>query len=431
MWYDANMDPLVKDYLRNHTFQQLEDEHGVYARFSADESKASLNYDTILTKSGDTIAEQCRGLIIRPTQFKKRVFGERWRDAVVGEVDVLAWPLVRFYNHGDPAATDIDWSHPSLRVYEKLDGTMIVLYWDPLHGEWHAGTRSVPEADLPIQVGHMEIGDTTFSQLFWKALHTSICDSIDITVCWSHPSALINDFLDVLDKGLTYVFELTGPYNNIVVKYDRLGVTLLAIRRTQTGEELAIDTMGVEVPWVRRPKTWEIRDIASLTTFVDNADPSQLEGAVVCVQAGGTFQRLKVKNKTYVLAHKAKDSVMSSPRNALEVIIREKVDDIAPIVPANVKDTLLKMQDAYRRFCKDTDDSYVKWDKEASGDRKAFALLVIGSGSWPAPFFNLWEGRAENTREWIRDTCEQGKLSNSTLDKILSKLTLSPTIPSP
>ena len=126
------MDPLVKAYLRTHTFQQLEDEHGVCARPNATGDKFSLNYDQILVKNGDPVAEQCRGMVVRPHEFEFMDFMEAftqrgWKNTRVGEVDVLAWPMNRFYNHGDAAGAQVDWSDPGLRVYEKLDGTMMVV----------------------------------------------------------------------------------------------------------------------------------------------------------------------------------------------------------------------------------------------------------------------------------------------------------------
>src|SRR5579885_1189732 len=315
------MDLLVKDYLRNHTFRQLEEEHGVCARPNATMDKFALNYDQILAKNGDPVAEQCRGLVIRP-KADLAIAGQDWKDVRVGEIEVLAWPMCRFYNHGDPAAANIDWSHPSLKVYEKVDGTCIILYWDPLHGKWHAGTRSVPEADLPINAGNLEIGDATFSQLFLQALKLTREEVSGKPVDWvvDGPEKVIH-----LNKELTYVFELVSPHNQIVVVYPEPRVYLLAARHTQTGKEVPIETLRIE--HVRRPKTWEIRDVAALACFVDAADPSQLEGAVVCVQTGASFQRLKVKNKTYVLAHKSKDTVTSSARNALEAVILDKADD--------------------------------------------------------------------------------------------------------
>jgi hypothetical protein len=409
------MDPLIKDYLRRHTFRELEDEHGVCARPNGCFDKFSLNYDQILAKSGNPFAEQCRGMVIRPVDRDKYT-PENWKDVRVGEVEVLAWPMNRFYNYGDVAAAPVDWQDHGLRVYEKVDGTCIVCYWDPLHDRWHAATRSVPEADLPIQVGHLEIADTTFSQLFLKALILTREERSGKKVDW------VVDGIDKvihLNKEVTYVFELVSPYNQIVVVYPEPRVYLLAARHTATGKEIPIEQVRLE--HVHRPKTWNIKDVTTLSAFVDSADPSQLEGAVAC---DSQFRRMKVKNKSYVLAHKSKDTVMSSTRNALEVVILEKVDDIVPLVPKDVQDRLLNMQAAFGQYCKDIDARVEAFKHDAGGSRKRFAELVLLSGDWTAPYFNMWENRTKTSREWFKSNCEKNKLSAGSLDTILSKLTM-------
>lgn len=414
--YDMGMQPLIVEYLTCHSFQQLEDDHGVVARFSKDGSKASLNYDQIMAKSGDPVAEQCRGMVIRPTQFDKHVFGDGWKVPVVGRVEVVAWPMSRFYNHGDPAAAQLDWDDPGLKVYEKVDGTCIILYWDNVKGQWCAATRSVCEADLPINLHDMLIGDTTFAQLFLRALVQTREELSGKPVDWSvdGPDKVIH-----LSKELTYVFELVSPHNQIVVVYPEPRVYLLAARRTATGQEVDIDAVRME--HVRRPRTWEIRDAGTLAAFVDSADPSQLEGAVV---RDSLFRRVKVKNKTYVLAHRAKDTVTSSVRNALETVIRDKADDVIPLVPTDVADRLRSMQVAFGAYCRTIDERVAAFRTEAAGNRKRYAEQVNLSGDWGAPYFNLYEGKAANAREWFTSMCERGKLSPSSLDTILSKLGL-------
>lgn len=442
------MKPLVIDFLKTRTFQQLEDAHGVCARMSNDGSKVSLNYDQLSAKSGDPVAEQCRGMVVRPTEWDWAAFRDSdWKNACVGEVELLAWPMNRFYNFGDPAGADVDWAHPSLKVYEKVDGTCIILYWDPIHGEWHAATRSVPEADLPINAGNLEIGDTTFSQLFLKALIVTREESEGAALGWkrctlcgvqhdeaAHPDlpcptddrSAHNWVVDGpdkvvhLSKELTYVFELVSPHNQIVVAYPEPRVYLLAARHTQTGKEIPIETLRLD--HVRRPKTWEIRDVVTLSAFVDSANPAELEGAVACVQVGDHFRRLKVKNKTYVLAHRAKDTVTSSARNALECVILEKVDDVGPLVPADVHGRLLRMQTAFVAYCRCIDARVAAFKLAANGSRKAYAEQVKASGDWSAPYFNLWENRSKDAREWFTNACKNGKLSATSLDTILERL---------
>ena len=320
----------------------------------------------------------------------------------------------------------------------------MIVYWDAVQEKWHAATRSVPEADLPINSSDLEIGDMTFSQLFLKAL-IETREERDVPLPWAkcalcdvqrdeaaHPDLLcpVNDttphawtvdgFDKVIDlnKELTYVFELVSRHNQIVVDYPDPRVYLLAARHTATGKEIAIETLRLD--HVRRPKTWLIKDPVSLGAFINAFSTSELEGAVVCDSA---FRRLKIKSMAYVLAHKSKDSVTASPRNALEAIICEKIDDIVPLVPKPVGEKMLKMQEAYAQYCKKVDDNFTQF-KAASASRKHFAEQVMLSNDWMTPYFNLWEGKASSAHGWIKDTCEKGKLSTSSLDVILSKLSL-------
>lgn len=426
-----NMEPLVKEYLQRHTFRELEEEHGVCARPNATFDKFALNYDQILSKPGDPVTEQCRGMVIRPRDGGKFWRSDSmapvkmssgvpqsdcWKDEVVGEVDVVAWPMCRFYNFGDNAVADVDWTDPELRVYEKVDGTCIICYWDPVHKRWHAGTRSVPEADLPIHAGDLEIGDLTFSGLFLKALIATREEISGKPVDWpvDGPDKVIH-----LSKEVTYVFELVSRHNQIVVDYPDPRVYLIAARNLLTGLELPIESLRIE--HVRRPRTWPLRDAVAVGAFVNTANPSELEGAVIC---DSKFRRMKIKSMAYVLAHRSKDSVGSSPRNALEAIIMEKIDDVIPLIPKDLGDKMLKMQGAYAQYCKSIDENAKRFREEAAGNRKRYAEQVMLSGDWTAPYFNLWENKARSAREWIKTTCEKSKLSAGSLDTILSRLAL-------
>jgi len=407
------MDPLVKAYLKTHTFRQLEDEHGVCARPNAHGDKFSLNYDQILVKNGDPLAEQCRGMVVRPMNLSFPL-GVDWKDLIVGDVAVLAWPMNRFYNHGDAAGAQVDWDDPGLRVYEKLDGTMMVVYWDPLHQRWFAGTRSVPEADLPICKDHMEIGDMTFSGLFFRALRETR-EEAEGKPLQRDPAGF--DQVVHLNKELTYVFELTSQFNRVVVKYDAPRVTLLAARHTASGEELPIESLCLQ--HVNQPKTWNLRSVAALEAFVNNANPALLEGAVVC---DSQFRRLKVKNKAWVLSSRAKDLVTCSRRAAVLAIINDQIDDVLSLVAPDIADELESMREAIGSYLTSIDNNFVSFRDQAGNDRKTFAMLVVGSGDWTPAYFSMWEKRSTSASEWIRSQAAAGKLNNNALDVILTKI---------
>lgn len=428
--YYVGMQPLVIEYLREHTLAQLEEEHGVCARPNARGDKFSLNYDQIRAKGGNLITDQCRGMVVRRTDFNEKSSTRGpidlaealrkdapWRHVVMPRLEVLAWPMCRFYNFGDGHVAQLDWNDPRLRVYEKVDGTCIITYWDPLHGAWHCATRSVPEADLPIRGDSLEIGDMTFAQLFLKALVATREEVSGKPVDWpvDGPDKVVH-----LNKEVTYVFELVSRHNQVVVDYPDPRVYLLAARHLPTGCEIPIEEIRME--HVRRPRTWPLRDAVSVGAFVNAAAPVELEGAVACVPNGPSFDRMKIKNLGYVLAHRSKDTVTASPRNALEAIITERIDDVVPLVPKEVGDKMLQMQAAYAQLCKDIDSNFARFSALAAGERKLFAQQVIASGDWPPPHFNMWEGRADNAHAWIKSAREKGKLSDSALDVILARM---------
>ena len=212
---------LVQQYLETHTFGDLAREHGVYASFSKSGHKFSLNYDQIEAKEADPLAQECRGIILS-REDGRDVFEDRQAQTPGQEFDrltvspgktrILAFPMKRFFNHGQGAAANVNWSDPKLAILEKLDGTLTIVYYDPFTKQWCVATRSVPEADLP-----MDNGIYTFRTLFEKALK----ETTDLS---------FEDFTRGLNHRITYCFELTTPYNRIVVYYPEPRITLLAAR---------------------------------------------------------------------------------------------------------------------------------------------------------------------------------------------------------
>src|SRR5574338_666430 len=222
----SKMKLLVQEYLETHTFGDLAREHGVYASFSKSGHKWSLNYDQIEAKESDPLAQECRGLILALEDGSPVIAtgttGFATRDATCpGKTTILAYPMKRFFNYGQGAAAEINWSDPGLAVLEKLDGTLCIVYYDKFTDQWCVATRSVPEADLL-----MDNGIYTFRTLFEKALY-------DTT-----GGLPFEQFAAILDKNITYSFELTTPYNRIVVAYPECRITLLAARKLSSLKEV-------------------------------------------------------------------------------------------------------------------------------------------------------------------------------------------------
>lgn len=399
------MRPLVQDYVFDHSFAQLELEHGVRARFSQDLSKVALNYDQLSVKSGDLLAEQCRGMVIAP----KELFQDASPDRIVGKIDVLAWPMDRFYNAGDPAAVDIDWNDGALRVLDKIDGTCCTLYFDTIHDTWHVATRSVSEADVEISFTDMNLIEApgsvlTFSSLFKLAVEATSGRT------W-------NDWTMLLDREKTYVFELTSPWNRIFIKYDVPRVALLAVRDLTTGEELHTNSFS-GVVGVPEPRQIDISSLDHLITYVNMQDPARCEGVVV---VDSKFRRLKVKNAQYVVSSRMKDALRVSRYAVLEQIILDKADDVLVHLEPSIAAKLRSMMSQYATFCHDIDASFVA-TRGRSTDRKSFALQIVGVHNVPSVFFGLFDDRAKSTSEWFRAQAECGKITRNCLDLIIKDM---------
>ncbi len=402
---------LVQEYLETHTFGDLARDHGVYASFSKSGHKFSLNYDQIEAKESDPLAQECRGLILSSEDGVSYLAtmgpdGKSNRDGVCpGKTKILAYPMKRFFNYGQSTAAQINWSDPNLAILEKLDGTLCIVYHDPFTNKWCVATRSVSEADLL-----MDNGLFTFRTLFEKAVHDTTGYEFDV-------------FTNYLEKSYTYCFELTTPYNRIVVEYKNNGVTLLAVRGLVTLEEVSMDHPVVDLLPTSLPvvQAHTYKSVDELVTWVSSLNPMEHEGVVV---RDSNFNRIKVKNAAYVAYNKVRDCLATSERNVLELILSEKDDDVVPFLPEEIVKNLQKIKTGVQLVIKQHDAQYqqarAEADAKAPGDKKTFAILVTSNKElWSAPFFHMWDGKSVNMKDFFAKTRKDGTWPNGMLDKVL------------
>lgn len=414
---------LVLDYLRAHSLSQLEADHGVLARVVG--HKISLNYSMIDARDSDPISQECRGLVITPvgSVVQKNDDPIITKDVVVGDCRVLARTMRRFFNYGQEAAAPVDFEHPDTRIYEKLDGTLCILYFDDVKGEWCVATRSMPEANVEID----GFSGFDFTKLFWKSMEDT-AGSVSIVK-------------ETLDKSLTYCFELTTPMNQIVVRYEDFRVTMLAVL-SRDGKEFHPDAwaakLGVDVPL-----TYRLSSVTEMMDFVSGRDPKGYEGVVVCDHA---FNRVKIKSAGYLAFNKIRDNVLKSPRALLEVILLEKLDDVSVVLNEYQKAAAYRMLDAYRDLCVKVNNDFTDvmgevaeanekagWAMEMGEreHRKLFALRTQARGAWIGPmmwmYVSLVNDRRSSPRfqDWIAaQKDQQHGWSNTFLDNIISMMDL-------
>jgi hypothetical protein len=271
-------------------------------------------------------------------------------------------------------------------------------------------TRSVPEADLL-----MDNGTFTFRSLFEKAIQETLKVSFET-------------FTLSLNKDYTYCFELTTPYNRIVVAYQTCQITLLAVRNTITLQEVNLHQLDVgNLPIVN---SYQFSSINDLVSWVHSRNPMQHEGIVV---RDSLFQRIKIKNADYVAYSKARDHLSVSSRNCLQIILNEKDDDVIPFLPEEIVNNLQKIKHNVKLLIKEYDDCFKRSKEQADlinpGDKKTFALIVTKNKHyWSAPLFAMFDGKASNMRDFIHQNSKEGTWSASFLDNLLKLMDISPQV---
>lgn len=398
---------LIQEYLQTKSFKQLKDDHGVTPSFSNDCTKFSLNYSQIDSVNSEKISQQCRGIILSNPNgipFVPNIINNRasFDHITPGDTIVLSYGMNRFFNYGQEEANIVNWKDPKLAILEKLDGTCVFVYFDIHKNEWHVGTRSCPEADI-----FLDNGIFTFSSLFKKTVNDSMNMSFD-------------EFTSHLDKGITYVFELCSPYNRIVVNYTACSIALLAARDLSTMKELDIkslkDMKSLNIPCA---KEYTYTTISELVDLIASLNPMDHEGVVV---KDCNFNRLKLKNPSYVAYSKSRDILSHSPRNCLELIFHEKDDDVMPYLPQEIVDNLLRIKANVSKMIKIYDNKFIEIKKEAEfispGDKKTFALLVQKTNYWVAPFFAM-NTKAKDMKNFISLNKVEATWANGFLDKFL------------
>jgi len=397
---------LVQAFLRTGSLASLHVVHGVKHRISG--HKASFNYDQINARDSDELAQQCRGLILATkdgSPFSPNATS-------YGELVILARPFDRFFNLGAGAAADVPLTDPKTKIFEKLDGTLCIVYFDRFKDAWCVATRAVCEADLPVDGW----GQHTFRTLFEKALLETAGVSF---ANWTR----------TLHREMTYMFELTTPINQVVVAHDAYRITLLGVRETATGRERVPEDEGIGIPSCPYHSLGTTEQVLE---FVRSRDPKRFEGVVACYEAyPGVFHRVKIKNAQYLAYSKLKDAV-SSPRNVMTLILGENLDDAMTVMPDDVKKHALVLQSGVRAMLADFDGAYAKLHASVSNGtthehgskehRKAFAICARNSGLWFEPAMAKYAGKASDARDFIDQKREDnGEWPDSFLDYLIEK----------
>lgn len=316
----------VSQYLSEHTLEELQEEFPIkVSRHPEYSTWVNLDYTAMAYDEevkNHPIIRECRGLLLDMTTLTP-----------------IARGFDRFFNLGE-LETDFDFNSP-YHVYPKLDGSLMILYY--AEGEWRWKTRGSATASGTTNVSIPIIGNYTFEWLAWGQVYIHGWD------------------LDSLLTGYTYMFELTSPYNPVVVRYPDVQLRLLAVRDTETGTFLDLSAdYAVELfekffgsDSVLRPIMTTVQ-LSDVTDYVENLDWTKEEGVVLVDKHQN---RLKVKNKEWCSFHRKVWGI--TQKKAVELVVENDADldeicvyfpDIKAIVDETRKDLTFIFETLYDRF---------------------------------------------------------------------------------
>lgn len=291
---------------------------------------AKAQYDRIWNET----TLQCRGLILNQ------------------HGDVIARPFRKFFNLGEMENQIIP--AESFEVYEKLDGSLGILYWH--NGKPYIATRGS---------------------------FTSMQSAKANEILLSKYAHLIKD----LDPSKTYLFEIIYPENRIVVDYGKTEeLILIGVVDTVTGLEEELGEFGFPVV----KKFHGVNDIHSLKAL----EEENKEGFVIKFSGG---LRYKVKFDEYVRIHRIITQVSSI---SIWEYLREgkSLEELLDRVPDEfynwVKKTNFNLREAFRKI-----EAQAKAEYRVLATRKETALY-FHQCAYPSVMFNMLDKKDYHDVIW-------------------------------
>lgn len=220
-----------------------------------------------------------------------------------------------------------------------------------------------------------------------------------------------------LDKGLACFFELTSPQNRIVLPYSKTELTLIQIRKEDTGEYVSLFN-GL-------PQKYGVSQVKEIPATVEELTSRQLsdtnvEGWIVLFEDAANHQFiLKFKTAWYFNSHKALDEA-TRENHVIGWICSDKIDDMmTQITSEEVLDKVLHIQKTVNNYLLDGLVKLKKYMALFDGDKKAFYLKYFQEGKEYVPLAMKLKDSGKDDKELMKVLKEDLAKKTATLNKAI------------
>lgn len=303
----------VQEYLVNKSnelgtkleaLEALKQEFGIKFRLYPEDGMVLLDYDQINSPKSHPIVIECRSLILCCHTF-----------------GVVSRKFDRFFNYGECPEYYEDFDFSKAQVFEKVDGSLIGIYYNFFTDKWEISTRGMAKAEGPHS--------------FYPTFRDCVLDTFGFT---SEPE--FQKTFSGFNCYHTYVFECIGPKNKCVKRYESPEMVCLGVIDKHTGKPVRENGTVGQVAYalsrvhklnVRLPKVYEASDAESIVKMV--SEFKDLDEGVVAFDPVAN-KRVKIKSATYVAAHKLRgNDPVPTKKNLLTVIFEGEVDELLAYFP--------------------------------------------------------------------------------------------------
>ena len=317
-----------------------------------------INYDQIKSDFYNAVVRECRGIILTKDTN-----------------EIVCRPFDKFGNYGEGYVPDLDWD--STRVLEKIDGSLIKVWYSEEYNQWVVssnGTINACNAEIQIDISPFKSYGDLFRYCFTECRY--------------------------LRPDCTTMFEVVSPWSRIVVQYPEADVYHLGTRHNRTGQYFEEPIEGC-----KRPKEFKLSTIEDVVQAAKDL-PFNHEGYVVVDKH---YNRIKVKSPAYVAVHHLKANGVIDRKRLLRLILLNEVQEFISYFPEYAKE-VLKIEEIFLDFMdviyKDVDDflNHSIIDKTNRVERKEFATWAVQT-AFPTLMFSLLDEKIEieNWREFVRE----------------------------
>ena len=338
-----------------------------------------FKYSQIDSDFNIELVRECRGIILDEDTL-----------------EVICHPFNKFGNYGESYCPDIDWK--SCYVTEKLDGSLVKLSRIGDNILWSTnGTIDAYKAPLVEQIGCIA---KSFGELAWYAILENYCKARDLSVSDCIDPDIVKDWLkSIIKPGFTYMFELTSPYNKVVVTWHKTELHFIGCRDNESGQEIFFGDHELSKIF-DIPKIFPLRSVDECIKAASELDVNA-EGYVVVDK---DFNRVKIKSPTYVALHHMRNNGVLSYERGIEIVRGNELGEVLTYFP-EFKPHLEKIKNAYDSLIASLNESWLAYnqlDPFIIETRKDKAIWIQKNFKVPAVGFMLIDDKVESVADWAK-----------------------------